>query len=462
MQKKAILALMLALTLLLSGCTLVAKDAAVDAAQVIIRSGDVQITKAELQSDIQEQMRTMSYYYSLYGYSFDASDPEILADIQNSVIQSREEDFVIRQQVEANGLDQLTEEEESEIKESAQSSYDAILSSYKNTVSSESEEEMDDEALTAAALERMSGLGITLENYQESERDTLLRNKLRDFVVKDVTVSEDEVKQEYNSRVESAKTTYETDASAYCAAVNNGTTIYYVPEGVRRVKQILIKFHEEDQTAINEANSRIDDANSAVSTANATIASLQETLDTEGISEEMKAETQSSLEAAQNDLANATGELEAAQAALKEATDAAFANLDEETDALLAELENGADWDTLMAEKNQDPGMQSGVTAEKGYAISKDMTSFDSAFVEAGMALEKPGDISGKVRGETYGYYIIRYVGDETPGEIGLDTVRETVEDSVLSTKKDETYDTTLQQWIKDANFQVDMEALNN
>ena len=111
MQKKAILALMLALTLLLSGCTLVVKDAAVDAAQVIIRAGDIQITKAELQSDIQEQMRTMSYYYSLYGYSFDSSDPEVLADIQNSVIQSREEDIVTHQQVEANGLDQLTEEE---------------------------------------------------------------------------------------------------------------------------------------------------------------------------------------------------------------------------------------------------------------------------------------------------------------------------------------------------------------
>ena len=39
MQKKALLALLLVLTMILSGCSLIVKDEAVDAARVVIRVG---------------------------------------------------------------------------------------------------------------------------------------------------------------------------------------------------------------------------------------------------------------------------------------------------------------------------------------------------------------------------------------------------------------------------------------
>ena len=48
MRKKALLALMLVLTLLLSGCTLIVKDQAVDNATEIIRMGDRVVTKKEV------------------------------------------------------------------------------------------------------------------------------------------------------------------------------------------------------------------------------------------------------------------------------------------------------------------------------------------------------------------------------------------------------------------------------
>ena len=106
--------------------------------------------------------------------------------------------------------------------------------------------------------------------------------------------------------------------------------------------------------------------------------------------------------------------------------------------------------------------MQSGVTAEKGYAVAADMTSFDSAFVEAAMALEKIGDTSGKVRGNSYGYYIIKYVADSVEGPIALDEVRETIQSSLLSTKQTNTYNDTIQSWVDAADFKVDLNALNN
>lgn len=106
--------------------------------------------------------------------------------------------------------------------------------------------------------------------------------------------------------------------------------------------------------------------------------------------------------------------------------------------------------------------MQSGVTAERGYAVSADMTTFDPAFVSAAMALEKIGDVSGKIRGDSHGYYIIRYVGDAAEGPVALDEVKETIRTSLQSSKESTTYSETLKGWVDAADFKVDLNALNN
>ena len=191
------------------------------------------------------------------------------------------------------------------------------------------------------------------------------------------------------------------------------------------MKQILIKFKDEDKTAIDDAKTKLNDANTAVTTAQAKVDSLQSTLDAEGITEEEKAKTEESLTAAKQELDEADKAVQAAAKALEDATDKAFANIDEDTDAILAQLAEGADWQKLMDEKNEDPGMKNN---EKGYAVAADMTGFDPAFVEAAMALAKPGDYSGKVKGNDYGYYI----------------------------------KTAKAQWVEEAGIKVDLNALKD
>ena len=112
-----------------------------------------------------------------------------------------------------------------------------------------------------------------------------------------------------------------------------------------------------------------------------------------------------------------------------------------------------------MDEKNQDPGMEDN---EKGYAVAADMTSFDTAFVEAAMALEKPGDYSGKVKGGSYGYYIIRYEGDEPEGPIALDEVKEKISSALLSTRQNTVYNETVEKWVEEAGIKVDLDALKD
>ena len=120
MQKKAFLALLLILCLALSGCTLVQKDEAVDAATEILRLGDQVITKGQIQSEVDYQLNYMAYYYSMFGYNYDPTSAESIADARNTVIETFKNELVSNAKIAELGLDQLTEEEETKIKTDAE------------------------------------------------------------------------------------------------------------------------------------------------------------------------------------------------------------------------------------------------------------------------------------------------------------------------------------------------------
>ena len=457
MRKKALLAMLLALTLLLSGCALIVKDEAVDNATEIIRMGDQVITKDKVKAEVQNQLDSMAYYYSLYGSSFDATSAENIAAAQEEAVNALKEDLALTAKAAELGLDQLTAEEEEKAKTSAQESYDSALDYVKTNMLQDSG--LEGEELDKAAADKLTELGVSLDAYIESAKKTTIDDKLREYAIKDVAVTDEEIKAEYDSRVEKDKETYGENAGSWATAANNGTTLYYTPAGVRRVKQILTKFKDEDQTAIDDAKKAQTDANTAVTAANAKISAAQETLDTEGITEEIKTEAEADLKAANEELEKANTDLDAANKAVEDATNKAFENIAADADEILQQLKDGEDWQKLMDEKNQDPGMKSN---EKGYAVASGMTSFDSAFVDAAMALAKPGDVSDKIKGTSYGYYIIRYDSDEAEGAVSLDDVKETISSALLSTKQNEAYNAAKDQWVEEAGIKVDMNALKD
>jgi peptidyl-prolyl cis-trans isomerase C len=90
------------------------------------------------------------------------------------------------------------------------------------------------------------------------------------------------------------------------------------------------------------------------------------------------------------------------------------------------------------------------------------MKNFDSAFVNAAMALAKPGDISDKVPGTSYGYYIIRYDSDEQEGAIDINEVKESIQSSLRTTKQNEAYNSTVEKWVEEAGLKVDLNALKD
>ena len=386
--------------------------------KVVLKMGDREVTAEEAQKRISDELQYIASIYAAYGYSYDVTDPVHIAEVREAVLKNMKQEMALKAKAAELGLDVLTEEETEAVKAQGQADFDgAVL--YVKTYYVTGTEGMDDETVTNAIVAELAKMGVTPESYIASETDKMIESKMKEYALQGVAVTEEEILAEYESRVSEHRTAYEGNAGAWTDAAINGTFMYYTPAGVRRVKQILTKFKDEDKTAITEAQQKVS------------------SLAGSGTEEEK----------------------EAADKALEEAREKAFANLDEEVDAILAALDaEGADWQALMDEKNQDPGMQS---YPKGYAVAEGMSRFDPAFLEAAMALEKPGDHSGKIRGTNYGYYIIRYDSDEPEGPVALEDVRESLAGELLQKKQNDAYAAALEQWVLEAGIEEHPEVLD-
>ena len=264
-MKKALLALLVASVLVLTGCALVEKDEAVDAARVIVKVGEDTFTKSEVQASVDYQLSYMQYIYSLYGYAFDPTDAESISDAQDSVIDGLIERAVLDQQAAAQALT-LTEEQQTELDASIAEVWEEQLSSVQELYFEDTE--LTGEELEAAVLAKSEELGYTKDALVESETKSALRDALEDYIKGLVAQpTEEELAAELQEHVESDKSTFESNPNAYGTRWNsNDVTLYYRPDGYRLVKQILVKFTDEDQAVLDDLNNKISDQNTAIST----------------------------------------------------------------------------------------------------------------------------------------------------------------------------------------------------
>lgn len=416
MRKRAILALLLAAVLLAAtGCSLIVKDEEVDKQTVVREIAGKAITKGELEEQTEYLLDYYDYMYSLYGMTFDRTNEETVASLREEALQSLLQSAVIEHKIAELGLDQFTAEEEAEMAASVEESYSSTAELIKTYMLSDSE--LTGEALDAEIEKQMVSLGYgTKAEMLESERLNRAYSKLEAEVVKDVTVTEDELTSEYGSRVESARSTYNASPASYGTDLTSGTTPYYTPAGYRYVKHILLTFSDEDQTILDDLNDKISDKQDELTTA------------------------------AEDEQEALSAELAELEQQLETATENARQALQLTADEIRAKLDAGESFEALIDEYNQDPGM----TADSvGYAVSADSTNWVTEFTEGAMALEKAGDVSEPVY-SSYGLHIIQYAADIPEGEIGLENVRDALESELLSDKQDEYFSETVSAWVQE------------
>ncbi len=111
---------------------------------------------------------------------------------------------------------------------------------------------------------------------------------------------------------------------------------------------------------------------------------------------------------------------------------------------VLDKVNAGEDFDALITEYNEDPGMESN---PDGYIIGADFEGvYDDAFQKAAAELKKEGDVSGLVEG-TYGMHIIKRYKDISTDPVPLDEVKDAIKDEIMTEKKNDMYDDLIEQW---------------
>ena len=125
----------------------------------------------------------------------------------------------------------------------------------------------------------------------------------------------------------------------------------------------------------------------------------------------------------------------------------------EKTDSVYAALESGTDFDSVMAEYGEDPGMKS-ETYAGGYLTYAGDTAFVEEFATACEALTADGMTSGLVASD-FGYHIIRRVSTLPAGEASFDDVKDDLMASMLQEAKDTAYSDQVEAWVTEANPEI-------
>lgn len=377
----------------LAGCSLVT----VNPEKITVATvGGETITKAQFDEEF-------NAFLSLYGYTQDSEEiADQLAELKESFIDQMVENLVIDQKVRELGFDQVTDEEkaaaEQEVDDWYQAQIEALVAEYEMN-----ESVADPEEQAKADVESyLSYYGTSIEDMKAQQIEAIPSNKLYDYVTKDVVVTEEEAKLTYAENVASDKESYEGDLATFVNAFDNGYVIYYVPEGTFYVKHILIGLTDEQKQELKDL--RADDDEAVAATADAK-------------------------------------------------RDEFLATIQEEADAALAAVEAGGDFDALIAEYGDDPGMTYDYYAD-GYLTYVGNPSFVEEFTAACDALTEDGMTTGLVASD-FGYHIIRRVATKAAGEVPFEDVKADLMDGMLSSAQSDAYDAQLDQWISEANVEI-------
>lgn len=475
MKKRiALIAMLLVAALTLSGCNLIGYDAELDGAQVVAKVNDTEITKAEWLAYrdyiVEYEQQYMQQYY---GFSMPV-DESMLASYNELALEQLVESQVIQDKLEELGMEPLDEEKAAEVDAYANDMVDLykMLIRFQNhpdleTVEEEAErlasEEnpgepvatVTDAELDAMLNEELAAVGYTHEYFAESQKVSVQQDMLREHTGKDVAVSDDEVKAEFDSLVATQKETYDATPTSYAYAEQNGLDLYYMPEGYRGVKNLLVMIDSAKQTEINALQTELNTANNTLTSGNAQLEEMKAE-DTSALDAEAKAAYDEQIAALEEQIASAQVTVDEAQAKLDAAKEAAFAEILPTAEEALAKAQAGEDFDALIETYGEDTGMTVEPAKTRGYLVCDGLSIYEQNFQDAAMALANVGDVSAELVQTNYGYHILQYTCDVESGAVEYtDEVKETIHADMLAAAQDAAYDAAVTQWVSAAKVET-------
>lgn len=477
-KRFALVALLLAMVMLLSGCNLIGHDEELDGAQVVAKVNGTELTKAEWEA-YRDYLASyyQQYYQQYFGVSMQPTEDDVKA-YGDAALEQMIENVVLQDKMKEFGLEPLPEEDATDVESYAESmfSFYKQMIRYQNypdleTVEEEAErlasatpdEATPDEAkatVTNAELDEMltndlTSIGYTHEYFVQNQTASVQREKIREKAAEGVEVTDEQVQEEFDKRVATQKESYDANPAAYVTAENNGTTNYYAPEGYRGVKNLLIRFSTEKQNEIKELNTAITSASKTLSDAQKQLDTLNGT-DTAEYDEESKASYEQEIAALNETIATAQATLDESNAKLETVTAEAYDEILATAQDVLARAQAGEDFDALLEEYGQDTGMKNEPNKSRGYLVCEGLSIYEQSFQDAAMALAKVGDVSTELVKTSYGYHILQYATDVTPGAVELtEEIKSDIYNTLLSDAKDAAYESAVTQWVSEADVKT-------
>ena len=477
-KRFALVALLLAMVMLLSGCNLIGHDEELDGAQVVAKVNGTELTKAEWEA-YRDYLASyyQQYYQQYFGVSMQPTEDDVKA-YGDAALEQMIENVVLQDKMKEFGFEPLPEEDATDVESYAESmfSFYKQMIRYQNypdleTVEEEAErlasatpdEATPDEAkatVTNAELDEMltndlTSIGYTREYFVQNQTASVQREKIREKAAEGVEVTDEQVQEEFDKRVATQKESYDANPAAYVTAENNGTTNYYAPEGYRGVKNLLIRFSTEKQNEIKELNSAITSASKTLSDAQKQLDTLNGT-DTAEYDEESKASYEQEIAALNETIATAQATLDESNAKLETVTAEAYDEILATAQDVLARAQAGEDFDALLEEYGQDTGMKNEPNKSRGYLVCEGLSIYEQSFQDAAMALAKVGDVSAELVKTSYGYHILQYATDVTPGTVELtEEIKSDIYNTLLSDAKDAAYESAVTQWVSEADVKT-------
>ncbi len=475
MKKRiALIAMLLVAALMLSGCSLIGYDAELDGAQVVAKVNDTEITKADWLAYrdyiIEYEQQYMLQYY---GMSMPV-DESMMASYGEMALEQLVESNVIEAKLAELGFEPLDEEKTAEVDAYANDMVDLykMLIRFQNhpdieTVEEEAERLAAEEnpgepvatvtnaELDAMLNEELNAIGYTYDYFADSQKISVQQEMLREYTGKDVAVSDDEVKAEFDSLVATQKETYDATPASYAYAQQNGLDLYYTPEGYRGVKNLLVKIDDEKLTEINALSSELSAAQNTLNSGNAQIEEMKSE-DTAALDAEAKAAYDEQIAALEEQVAAAQVTVEETETKLAAAKEAAFAEILPVAQEVLAKAAAGEDFDALIETYGEDTGMTAEPAKTRGYLVCEGLTLYEQNFQDAAMALANVGDVSSELVETSYGYHILQYTCDIESGAVEYtDEIKEAIHDEMLTAAQDAAYDAAVTQWVSEAKVET-------
>ena len=397
-----------------------------------------------------DALNEYSYIESMYAnYGISLADYGLEEQYQQMAVDSLVKAAALKLKASELGLDQLDDETLASLTEEAAANFETYITSVSSYFTGD---DVSEEETRAQSIEYLNSMGYTEESILDSLKANYVDELLYNYAVADVTLSDEDVQAAYDALVAEQEASFASD-SAYNSSRNSGETIVWNPENYRAVKHVLVKF-TDDQAA------RYDDLTDTLSSLNdeldaLTSAAEESAADAEAASDETAEELSEEIELRTKE------EISADIDAVMADFDALYAELMPTAQEVIDKFNAGADFADLIAEYNEDPGMQNEPTASNGYAVSAMSTTWDPAFTEGAMSILNVGEISGPVLGKN-GIHIIYYASDIPAGPVALDDVREILEPTFLDQKISDVYTSTVDAWVAALNPVYHYENLAN